>query len=71
MVYLAKKDLRVFQVPREVEDHQGLLDQKDLKEGKVIEACKELLDLPGLLERLAVQVTLGLLVPLENLELLE
>ena len=70
MVYLAKKDLRVFQVPREVEDHQGLLDQKDLKEGKVIEACKELLDLQDHQVRLEAQVIQDLLVPMVNLELL-
>ena len=71
MAYLVRRDHQVLQVQKGEEDHQDLLDQRGLKEGKVTEACKELLDLPGLLERLEVQVTLGLLVPLENLELLE
>ena len=70
MVYLAKKDLQVLQVPKEVEDHQGLLDQKDLKEGKVTEACKELQDLQDHQVRLEAQVIQDLLVPLVNLELL-
>lgn len=70
LVYQAKRDQQVLQVPRVVEDHQGHQGQKDLKEGKVTEGCKELLDLQAHQVKLEAQVIQDLLVHLVSMELL-
>lgn len=68
MAYLVKRDHLALQVQREEEDHQGLLDLKGPKVGKVTEVCKELLDLQDHREKLEAQVIQDLLVPLVSLE---